>query len=460
MTAQERRAPSGMTAFWIVWAGQLVSLLGSGMTQFALTIWVFRETSRATDLALLGVFFTVPLLVMSPVVGVMVDRYNRKLMMMVSDLAAGVTTVFIFFLYLSGNLEVWHLYVNAAINGVFQGFQWPAYSAALALMVPKKDYVRVNSMLEIVGPASGIVSPILGGAIIGLGDTGGFDGLVLIMLIDIVTFVAAIGSLLFIYIPKPARTEAGEEAEGGFIQEAIYGFRYILERPPLLALQGVFMLGNFFYAMASGALLAPMLLARTGSNAWIFGASQTIGAVGMVAGGVVIGAWGGFKRRIHGVLLGWAFSFIGILITGFGRSEPGWMIGFWAVGIFFSALVVTLINGSNQAIWMAKVSPDVQGRVFSARRLIAWVASPLARLIAGPLADYVMEPSMMEGSPWASAFGGWVGTGPGAGMSLMFVFTALLGLSIILGSYFIPIVRNVETILPDHEAAVQAPAPG
>ena len=127
--------PTGMTAFWIVWAGQLVSLLGSGLTQFALTIWVFRETGKATELALLGVFFMVPLLAMSPVVGVMVDRYDRKLMMMLSDLAAGVTTILIFILYVTGSLEIWHLYINAAINGVFQGFQWPAYSAALALIM-------------------------------------------------------------------------------------------------------------------------------------------------------------------------------------------------------------------------------------------------------------------------------------------------------------------------------------
>jgi MFS family permease len=441
-----------MTAFWIVWAGQLVSLLGSGMTQFALTIWVFRETGRATDLALLTVFFMVPLLVMSPVVGVMVDRYNRKLMMMLSDLAAGLTTVLVFGLYLSGNLEIWHLYVNAAVNGLFQGFQWPAYSAALAVMVRKEEYVRVNSMLEIAGPTSRIVSPILGGAIIGLGEAGGFDGLVVIMLIDIVTFVAAIGSLLLIYIPQPPPSEAGAEAAGGFFKEAIYGFQYILRRPPLLALQGVFMLGNFFFSMASGTLLAPMLLARTDSNAWIFGASQTIGAIGMVIGGVAVGAWGGFKRRIHGVLLGWAISFVGILITGLGRPEPPWMMAIWAVGIFVGAMVVTLINGSNQAIWMAKVAPDVQGRVFSARRLIAWVANPLAALVAGPLADYGMEPVMAAGGSGVDLFGWLVGSGPGAGMSLLFILTAVVGLGISLGSYLIPMIRDVEEILPDHDA--------
>ena len=457
---QEHRAPSGMTAFWIVWAGQLVSLLGSGLTQFALTIWVFRETGQATQLALVGVFFMVPLLAMSPVVGVMVDRYDRKLMMMLSDLAAGVTTIVILILYMSGGLQIWHLYVNAAINGLFQGFQWPAYSAALALMVPKKDYVRVNSMLEIVGPASGIVAPILGGAIIGLGDTSGFDGVVLIMLIDVVTFVAAIGALLLIYIPKPERTEAREKGLGGFFKEAVYGFRYLLDRPPLLALQGVFMLGNLFYSIAAGTLLAPMILARTDSNALIFGSMETVGAVGMVVGGVAIGAWGGFKRRIHGVLLGWAVSFVGILITGLGRPEPAWMMGLWGAGILISALVVSLVNGSNQAIWMAKVAPEVQGRVFTTRRLVAWVASPVARLIAGPLADYVMEPAMGEGGALAGTFGGLVGTGAGSGMSLLFVFSALAGLVIVLGAYFLPIVRDVEDLLPDHEAAVAAQAVG
>jgi MFS family permease len=452
MTTAEQKRPSGMKAFWIAWAGQLISLLGSGMTQFGFTIWIYRVTNRATDLALMGVFFMVPLLVMSPIVGLMVDRYNRKLMMMLSDLSAGVTTVVVFFLYTSGNLEVWHLYLNAAINGVFQGFQWPAYSAALSMMVDKKQYVRVSSLLDIAGPASGIVSPILGGAIIGLGDTGGFDGLRIIMLIDIVTFIAAIGSLLFIHIPNPDPQAAEKTRSEGFFQEAIYGFRYILERPALLALQSLFMAGNFFFSMARGTLLAPMLLARTDTNAWIFGASQTIGAIGMVIGGVVVGAWGGFKRRIHGVLLGWTLSFVGILITGFGRSEPSWMVGIWAAGIFISSLIVSLINGSNQAIWMAKVSVEVQGRVFSARRLIAWFANPLAALIAGPLADHVMEPAMMEGGSGVGAFEWLVGTGPGAGMSLLFILTGLVGLAMSLGSYLIPLIRNVEDILPDHDA--------
>lgn len=453
---QTTRRLSGMPAFWLVWAGQLVSLLGTSMTQFGLTIWIYQKTGSATVLALMGVLFTIPLLLMSPAVGIMVDRYDRKLMMMLSDLAAGLVTIAVFILYATGRLEIWHLYVAMAITGTFQGFQWPAYSAALSVMIPKEHYVRANSMLEIVGPGSNIVAPIVAGALLGFGQVGGFDGLNMIMIIDIVTFSAAIGSLLLISVPKPERTEAGHEAtEGNIFKEAIYGFRYIIQRPSLLGLQITFMVGNLLANMGAITLLAPLILARTNSNAWLFGISQTIGAVGIVIGGLVIGAWGGFKRRIHGVLLGWAMAFLfEAVVVGLGRAQPVWMMSLWGIGIFVSALFFPLVNGSNQAIWMAKVPHDIQGRVFSARRLIAWFASPLGALIAGPLADYVMEPAMRQGGALTGTFGWLVGVGPGAGMSLIFIFTGIAGLAFSLGLYLVPVIRNAESLLPDHEAAV------
>jgi len=138
------KRPQGMVAFVLVWVGQIVSLLGSGMTGFAMTIWAYEKTGSATTLALVGFFFVAPMLVFSPFAGAIVDRSNRKLMMMLSDLAAGLATVAMLFLYLSGNLQIWHLYVIAAIEGIFQGFQWPAYSSAIATMLPKAQYGRAN----------------------------------------------------------------------------------------------------------------------------------------------------------------------------------------------------------------------------------------------------------------------------------------------------------------------------
>lgn len=437
--------PTGMVGFTIVWIGQLVSLLGTSMTNFALTIWAFDQTGRATDLALIGFFFMVPLLIMSPFAGAIVDRSDRKFMMMVSDLASGVVTIIVLILYASGNLQVWHLYITAAISGTFQTFQWPAYSAAISTMLPKQQYARANGMISLAESGSGIFAPVLAGALLS------FLGLMAVFIIDIVTFVFAIGALLLVHIPQPKQTAAGEESRGSIWKESAYGFRYILARPSLLGLQLVFLVCNFLNGLGF-TVFAPMILARTNSNEIVFGAVQSAGAVGGVVGGLLMSAWGGPKRLVHGVLLGWFLAAaLGAIPLGIGRTFPIWLVAMFCLAIF-----TPIINGSNQAIWQAKVAPDVQGRVFAIRRLIAWVTAPLAALIAGPLADVVMEPAMQPGGALAPTFSWLVGTGPGAGMALMIVFSGALIMAAALSAYLFPAVRNAEDLLPDHEEMAEA----
>jgi MFS family permease len=178
----------------------------------------------------------------------------------------------------------------------------------------------------------------------------------------------------------------------------------------------------------------------------IFGSVQTAGAIGAVIGGVIMSAWGGFKRRVNGILLGWAISGAGVAIIGLRGSLPVWI-----VGVVLASLVSPLMNGSNQAIWQAKVAPDVQGRVFSARRLIAWLTNPISPIIAGSLADFVLEPQMRVTSSLSNTFGWLVGTGPGAGMSLLIFFCGIFTVFIGLVGYFNPAIRNAETLLPDHD---------
>jgi len=434
-----------MVAFTVVWLGQAISLLGTGMSRFALTIWAYEVTGKATALALVGFFGVLPLVALSPIAGAIVDRSNRKLMMMISDLAAGVTTIAVLVLYATGQLQIWHLFIAAFITGTFQTFQWPAYSAAITLMLRKEQYGRANGMIELAGASSGIFAPLLAGALLGvIGLTG-------ILAIDIVTFVVAVGALLFVHVPQPVRSEAGQKAQGSIWQESLYGFRHIFARPSLLGLQIVFLLGNLFSTVGY-TVMAPMILARTGNNAVVFGAAQTAGAIGGVVGGVVMSAWGGFKNRVHGVLSGWGLtSLLGQALMGLGRALP-----VWAVANFLGAFFSPIINGSNQAIWMAKVEPDVQGRVFATRRLIAWLVTPIATLAAGPLADYVFEPAMQSGSGLAATFGWLVGTGSGAGMSLMILLSGLAAALVGFGAYGVRAVRDAESLLPDHDAAVTA----
>jgi len=442
---KESKRPAGMTGFSIVWIGQIVSVMASGMTAFGMTIWVFQKTQSVTATGLMQVFFITPFLIMSPLAGVMVDRYNRKLMMMVSDLAAGVGTVAVLILFAVGKLEIWHLYAAAILNGLGNTFQWPAYTAAISTMIPKEQYGRANGMMSLIDAGPGVIAPLLAGALLP------FIGLTGIMLIDVVTFLFAIGTLLVVFIPQPPRTEEGREAQGSIWKEAAYGFRYIFARPSLLGLQLIFFMGNLFSGIFF-TLLAPMILARTSQNSLALGTVESVGAIGGVVGGIAMSAWGGFKRQVHGVLLGWLLSSLfGTILIGVGQAVPVWL-----AGLAISSLFAPLINASNQAIWQAKVAPDLQGRVFSARRLIAWFTNPISPLIAGGLADLVFEPAMRTNSVLSSMFGGLVGTGPGAGMGLLMVFCGVGGALVGLTGYFVPAIRNAETLLPDHDAVPAA----
>ncbi len=435
--------PTGMTAFTVVWLGQLVSLVGTGMTRFALAFWAWQVTGEATALALVGFFSFGPTVLISPLAGALVDRWNRKLVMMFSDLAAGLSSAAILLLLLSNQLQIWHLYVAGAFAGIFESFQFPAYSAAITTMLPKEQYGRANGMLALAQSASGIVAPVFAaGLLIAIGIEG-------ILIVDVITFVAAIGALIAVSVPQPTRSEAGRRAQGSLLKESAYGFRYIFERPSLLGLQLVFF-GSNLIATFGFVLLAPMILARTRNDAGALASVESALGIGGVIGGLLMSTWGGPKRRVHGVLAGMALeSVLGTLLIGLGAGTI-----VWVAGAFLSSLFIPIINGSNQAIWQAKVAPDVQGRVFATRRLIAQITAPVAMLLAGPLADRVLEPAMMPGGSLAPIFGGLVGAGSGAGMALMFVITGILGMFAGLAGYAFRAVRNAEDILPDHDAEV------
>jgi MFS family permease len=429
-----------MRGFTVVWVGQLVSLLGTGMTRFALTIWAWQVTGEATALALVGFFSFAPSILLSPVAGAIVDRSNRKLVMMISDLAAGLATVVVLLLQASGRLEIWHLYVTGAFTGAFQSFQFPAYSAAVTMMIPKEQYARANGMIGLAGSASNIVAPILAGMLIG---TVGITG---VMSFDVFTFVVAIGALLLVHIPQPPSVE--RETKLSLWRDSVYGFRYIYERPSLLGLQLIFLAVNLALSL-SFTIFAPMVLTRTGNDTVILGTVQSAFGVGGVVGGLIISAWGGPRRKINGLLAGMALNFVfGQILMGLGRGPV-----VWAAAAFSTLVLLPIVNGCSQAIWMSKVPPEIQGRVFATRRLIAQISNPLGTILAGPLADHVFGPAMMPGGALTPIFGWLVGTGPGAGMSLMFLLTGTMGVVISIAAYSFNSIRNVEEILPDHDAA-------
>jgi MFS family permease len=430
----------GFRAFTIVWIGQVISLLGTGMTRFALTIWAWQITGQATALALVGFFSFAPAIIMSPLAGALVDRWNRKLMMMLSDLAAALSTSVVLLLFFTGNLQIWHLYITGAFTGFFHAFQFPAYSAAITTMVSKEQYGRASGMRSMAQFGTGIFTPMLAVIFLNL------IGLQNILVIDLATFLIAIGTLILIHVPQPPVSEEGRRSKGSLWTESAYGFRYIIQRRSLLGLQLIFFSLNLVVSFAT-TVFTPMVLARTGNDTTILGIIQSTLGVGGLVGGIVLSIWGGPKRKIHGVLVSMTLTMVGMV--GFGIGDHPFA---WAVAGFFAMFFVPILNGSNQAIWQTKVAPDLQGRVFATRSLIAQISAPVSTLLSGPLADYVFEPTMMPGGQLANVLGGLIGTGPGAGMKSMFFIAGILGILVGLSGYVFPIVRNIEDILPDYQA--------
>lgn len=432
--------PKGLRGFVLVWIGQVFSMVGSQMTHFAMGVWAWERSGQATPLAMVAFFSFAPLIVFSPIAGVLVDRWNRKLVMAVSDIGAGLVTMVVFILLMTGSLEIWHLYLTGAVAGIFGAFQWLAYSAAITLMVPKKHYARTSGMISMAGSGVGIIAPIMAGLLLPM---IGFSG---IIAIDLLTLGIALFFLMIVLIPEPTSKQV-DHSKGAFVRELIYGFRYLFDRKSLLYLQLVFFMGNLFF-MIGYTLLTPMVLASTQGNAAILGSVQSAGAIGGLVGGLILTAWGGPKQKIHGILLGW----IGVGILGMGLMGVGRALPFWLTAHFIMMSINPLINGSSQAIWQSKVAPEVQGRVFSVRRFIAQITAPISMAVAGPLADRLFEPALAAPKNVLTCFLSSIfGASPGGGMSLIIFLSGILVAGVGLAAYQVKDIRAVETLIPDHE---------
>jgi len=436
MNSQHR--PNSLRTFTIIWIGQVASILGSRMTNFAVIIWAWQLTGEATPLSLLAFFTQIPILIAAAFAGIIIDRWNRKLMMMVGDLMAGLSTVIILLLFLTDNLAIWHLYLTGAVNGLFGYLQSLAFSASQALIVPKQHYVRVGAMGSMKTFGSGVLAPALAGVlyyIIGLSG---------ILVIDLVTFLIAIGTLTLVQIPQPKPSEVNQASTGKRWQQLTLGFRYLFNRPSLIALQ-LFALSYIFVDTAS-EVVAPMILARSGNNTAVLGSVQGSVGLGGLIGAILLSLWGGPKRRIQGLLIGRALVFSGEMFLGLGRLPSIWMGANFGAGLF-----KPLANSCESALWLSKVEPNVQGRVFAASSFLEGIISPLGLLIAGPLADYVFEPAMMPGGSLAPILGSVFGTGAGSGMAVQLTLFSFIVVLICLGSYAFPALRHIEDILPDHD---------
>ena len=428
-----------MRKFLIIWIGQLVSTIGSGLTGFALSIWMYQETGQAAPFVYTALFNSLPVVLFSLVAGALVDRWNRRWVMILMDIGAALTTFGIFLLYRSGELQVWHIYVSAFLASLFNTFQLPAFNASITLLVPKEHLTRANGMVQTGASLEGLLAPVLAGFLVGLIGVSGM------ILIDFVTFFVAVGTMLFVMIPQPALTD--EQRRQKILQDIQRGWRYLSERPGLIALAGYIGVVNILSTSVL-ALITPLILSF--SNERILGLTQMISSLGLLLGGILISSWGGTKRKMTGI-------YIGVLIGGLGLIFGGLRSLFWwiGLGVFFFLFPIPTVNAQLRSIIQVKVPAELQGRVFSVIFLIARLGPPIGFLISAPLADRVFEPGMLPGGQLAHLFSPLFGVGTGRGIGLMMSLAGAGFWLITAAMYAYPRLRLVEDELPDIVAETQ-----
>ncbi len=426
---------NSLQVFILIWFGQLVSLIGSGLTSFALGVWVYQSTGSVTQFALISLSTTLPLIAISPLAGALIDRWNRRWVMILSDSGAGLSTLAIALLLAAGHLEIWHIYLATAVSSSFSAFQWPAYTATTTLLVPKQHLGRTSGMTQLGRAVAQLISPVLGGVLL---VTIQLQGLILL---DFATFLFALVTLLSVRFPKAKSIATREAGKGSLLRETAYGWTYITARPGLLGLLIFFAASNFLLGVVQ-VLVTPLVLSF--ASPAVLGTVLSIGGSGMLVGSLVMSTWGGPQRRMNTV-----FGFtllIGLCILAAGLRPSAPLFALAAFLFFFS---LPIVNASSQAIFQRKVAPDVQGRVFALNGAIAGAAMPLAYVVAGPLADQVFEPLMAPDGIFARSIGRLIGVGPGRGIGLLFIVMGALTMLATIAAYQYPRMRLVEDELPD-----------
>ncbi|GAB3154069.1 hypothetical protein GCM10027290_47900 [Micromonospora sonneratiae] len=428
-----------------VWLGQLVSLIGSSLTGFVLGVWVYQKTGSVTQFSLIFLANTLPAVLIAPLAGVFADRWDRRRLMLLSDLGAAIGTAALALLVAGDNLAVWHIYLATALSASCSTVHQVSYQSMTPALVGKQHLARFNGLMQ-VSRAVQIAAPLLAGTLVVTIGVGG------VMVVDLATFTVASLTLLLVRLPAEVTRPAGARQRQPVLRQATAGWHYLRRQRGLFNLMVLFGAYNFLFGIA-GVLVQPLILSF--SSADTLGVLMFAGGAGLFAGSMVMGAWGGPARKVHAIFLGLALGGVALVLHSLAPSP--WLIGVVAPLFLFTLPVV---NSSAMTLVQTKTDPTVLGRVLAAARVIGDSSIPLAYLLAGPLADGVFEPLMQPDGALAGSVGRVIGTGDGRGTALVFALTGTLMVLIVAFGWTRRPLRQVD-LLPDAlPAAPATPSPG
>ncbi|HCR72786.1 MAG TPA: MFS transporter, partial [Anaerolineae bacterium] len=360
--------------FYTLWTGQALSLLGSQLVQFAIIWYLTRETNSATTLAIASMMGLLPTVLLSPFIGTWVDRGNRRLLLIAADATVAIATFILALLFVSDLIQVWHIYAALFIRAVAGGFHQSAFGASVVLLVPKDQLARVQGFNQALHGGLNIISAPLGAYLLEVLSMQG------ILYIDVSTAVLAIVILLFFQIPQPEKSSSEPST---FWQDFAAGFRYIMAWRGLVMLLGLVMVINFFYTATEP--LTPLLIKNHfDGDASQLGLWLALFALGNILGGVILGVWGGFKKKVVTAQTGLALMGLTTVIVGLVKPN---MFIIALIANTSMGLLLPIINGSYGATLQSVIKPEMQGRVFAFIMSAAMLVSPIALIVAGPFAD-------------------------------------------------------------------------
>jgi DHA3 family macrolide efflux protein-like MFS transporter len=380
-TMQDHAEASWKRSFFTIWTGQALSLLGSKIAQFALIWWLTEQTGSATVLATASLVGLIPEIALGPLAGAYVDRWNRRIVMIVADTGIALASLWLAYLFWAGTIQTWHVYAIMFLRSVGGSFHWPAMQASTSLMVPKEQLTRVAGMNQTLNGSLNVFGAPLGALLMSLLP------LHWVMMIDVGTAALAVAPLTFVPIPQPRRAD-GDKVRSG--KQSIWtdmrdGLRYILAWPGLLVLIGTAMI--FKIVLTPAFSLIPLLVKEHfGGGAAQLGLLEAVLGGGSIAGGLALSVWGGFRKKVYTMVfgaVGFALAFMtwGVL--------PGDL--FWAAVVSSAVigLMLPLVDGPLMAILQSTVAPEMQGRVFTLFGSVIWITSPLGLAMAGPISDWL-----------------------------------------------------------------------
>ncbi len=426
-----------MGTFWIVWIGQIISTLGTKVTEFSLGVWAYQTTGSVTQFAFILVFSYLPNFLISPFAGALVDRWNRRWAMILSDSITGLTGLSLMVLVASGHLEIWHIYICVSIGSLAKAFQWPAYIASIPQLVPRQNLSRANGMVQISRGVASILGPIIAGFLIEAIQIQG------VLLVDASTYLIALFTLFSVRFPAVSQTQTQRQLVtlSQLWSETQDAWDYIVQRPGLLRLMMLFSVTYLSEGMVQ-VLFWPLVLSFASESQ--LGIVLSISGCGMLLGSVIVSTWGGIKRRIYGVLFLVGWQGLCLCLGGF---QPSIIVA--AIGGFGYLFALPIIVSCNHTIWQCKVPIELQGRIFALQNQVEKAILILTQLSIGPLVERVFEPIMMPEGLLAGSIGQIIGVGAGRGSALLLIIVGITNIFAAAIGYHTPRLRRVEKELPD-----------